>query len=206
MKQLYAFFALAIVILASKRWSACRHRFRTCLMHRRPRVVSFNGGGEVESFQAAARGQAYRPARCRQRALPLGLCNFCGRSAQPGLALPSKAKFGFHKGYVLDQPTAARPLPAREALYSVPLGGHPELGKKNGGFPTRGFNVMRAAAAKQIWHFSLSKDRPGRPAVPRTRSSRDIVGRTAARTGGAEAPRALRAHPIVAELNSSCRG
>ena len=152
MKQLYAFFALAIVILAASAGARADTVSDVLGCTGDPCVVSFNGGGEIESFQAAAREAKRTGRRVVINGPCLSACAIFADVARSRVCITSKAKFGFHKGYVLDQPTAGgryrlvkrfTPSHSRDITNWV---------KNNGGFPTRGFNFMRASAAKQIWH------------------------------------------------------
>lgn len=117
-----------------------------------PCVVKFNGGGEVGSFKAAAREVQRSGRRVVIDGPCLSACAIFADVARDRVCVTSKARFGFHKGYVLDQPTAGgrfqlvkrfTPSHSRDITGWV---------KRNGGFPSHGFNVMGARAAKQIWH------------------------------------------------------
>ena len=117
-----------------------------------PCVIKFNPGGEVGSFKAAAREVQRSGRRVVIDGPCLSACAIFADVARGRVCVTSKARFGFHRGYVLDQPTAggAYHLVKRfTPSHSRDIAGWV---KKNGGFPSRGFNVMGARAARQIWH------------------------------------------------------
>jgi hypothetical protein len=116
-----------------------------------PCVVKFNPGGEIGSFKAAARELKRTGRRVVIDGPCLSACAILADEARGRVCVTSKARFGFHKGYVLDQPTAGGEMHLVKRFtpsHSRDIAGWV---KKNGGYPSRGFNVMGARAAKQIW-------------------------------------------------------
>lgn len=116
-----------------------------------PCVVSFNAGGEMGSFKAAARELKRSGRRVVIDGPCLSACAILADEARGQVCVTSKARFGFHKGYVLQQPTAGGPFRLVKRFnpsHSRDIAGWV---KRNGGYPSRGFKVMGARAAKHIW-------------------------------------------------------
>jgi hypothetical protein len=116
-----------------------------------PCVVSFNSGGEVSTFKAAAREIKRSGRRVVINGPCLSACAILADEARGSVCVTKKARFGFHKGYVLEQPTAGGPM--RFVKRFTPQHSRDIAGwvSKNGGYPNRGFRYMNASAAKHIW-------------------------------------------------------
>lgn len=116
-----------------------------------PCVVKFNPGGEIGSFKAAARELKRSGRRVVIDGPCLSACAILADEARGRVCVTSKARFGFHKGYVLAQPAAGGP--PRLVKRFTPGHSRDIAGwvRKHGGYPSRGFNVMGARAAKNIW-------------------------------------------------------
>jgi hypothetical protein len=116
-----------------------------------PCVVSFNSGGEVGAFKAAAREIKRSGRRVVINGPCLSACAILADEARSNVCVTSKARFGFHKGFVLEQPTAGGPM--RFVKRFTPRHSRDVAGwvNRNGGFPNRGFRYMNASAAKHIW-------------------------------------------------------
>jgi hypothetical protein len=116
-----------------------------------PCVVSFNSGGEVGAFKAAAREIKRSGRRVVINGPCLSACAILADEARGSVCVTKKARFGFHKGFVLEQPTAGGPM--RFVKRFTPQHSRDVAGwvNRNGGFPNRGFRYMNASAAKRIW-------------------------------------------------------
>lgn len=116
-----------------------------------PCVVTFNQGGEVSAFKAAARELKRSGRRVVINGPCLSACAILADEARGSVCVTSKARFGFHKGYVLEQPMAGGPM--RFVKRFNPTHSRDIAGwvKRHGGYPNRGFRVMNASAARQIW-------------------------------------------------------
>lgn len=151
MKHLYAFLILAATLAAS---ASARADIVSDVLECTgdPCVVSFNAGGEVSSFKAAAREAKRTGRRVVINGPCLSACAIFADDARSQVCITSKARFGFHKGFVVDQPMAG----GHYRLVKRFTPSHsPDIAnwvKKNGGYPSRGFNIMRASAAGTIWH------------------------------------------------------
>jgi len=116
-----------------------------------PCVVSFNSGGEIGAFKAAAREIKRSGRRVVIDGPCLSACAILADEARGRVCVTSKARFGFHKGFVLAQPTAGGPMHFVKRFtpqHSRDIAGW--VGK-HGGYPSRGFRYMNAGAAKRIW-------------------------------------------------------
>lgn len=116
-----------------------------------PCIVSFNAGGEIGAFKAAAREIKRSGRRVVINGPCLSACAILADEARGRVCVTSKARFGFHQGFVLEQPTAGGPMRFVKRFnpsHSRDIAGW--VGK-NGGYPSRGFRVMNAGAAKRIW-------------------------------------------------------
>ena len=116
-----------------------------------PCIVRFSAGGEIGSFKAAAREINRTGRRVIIDGACLSACAVLADEARGWVCVTSKARFGFHKGYVLRLPTAGGP--PRLVKRFTPSHSRDIAGwvRKNGGYPSRGFKVMTPRAAKQIW-------------------------------------------------------
>jgi hypothetical protein len=116
-----------------------------------PCVVSYNAGGEISAFKAAAREINASGRRVVIDGPCLSACAILADVARGRVCVTAKARFGFHKGYVLEEPMAGGPLRFVKRFnpeHSRDIAGWV---KKHGGYPSRGFRVMSAGAAKRIW-------------------------------------------------------
>lgn len=150
MKQLYVLLASAAVAAAAN--AARADTVSDALgCSGDPCVIKFNPGGEIGSFKAAARELKRSGRRVVIDGPCLSACAILADEARGHVCVTSKARFGFHKGYILDQPTAGGPL--RFVKRFTPAHSRDIAGwvRKNGGYPSRGFNVMGPRAAKHIW-------------------------------------------------------
>jgi hypothetical protein len=71
--------------------------------------------------------------------------------ARSRVCITSNAKFGFHKGAVLRQPTAGGPALFVKRFTPSHSRDISSWVRKHGGFPNRGFTVMDTSAAQHIW-------------------------------------------------------
>ena len=71
-----------------------------------PCVVRFSAGGEIGSFKAAAREINRTGRRVIIDGLCLSACAVLADEARGRVCVTPKARFGFHKGYVLRLPKA----------------------------------------------------------------------------------------------------
>lgn len=116
-----------------------------------PCVVSFNAGGEIGAFKAAARQIKASGRRVVIDGPCLSACAILADEARNSVCVTKKARFGFHKGFVLEQPMAGGPprfVKRFNPKHSRDIAGWVS---KNGGYPSRGFRFMNASAAKRIW-------------------------------------------------------
>jgi 2-oxoglutarate dehydrogenase complex, dehydrogenase (E1) component, and related enzymes len=116
-----------------------------------PCVVSFNPGGEIGSFKAAAREIKRSGRRVVIDGPCLSACAILADQARNRVCVTSKARFGFHKGYELRRASAGGPIRLVRRFnpsHSADIAGWVS---KRGGYPSRGFRVMQAGDAKRIW-------------------------------------------------------
>lgn len=116
-----------------------------------PCVVSFNPGGDVAAFKAAARELKRSGRRVVIDGPCLSACAILADVARKSVCVTSKARFGFHKGFALQQPAAGGPLRLVGRFnpeHSRDIAGWV---RKRGGFPSRGFRVMGVRDARHIW-------------------------------------------------------
>jgi hypothetical protein len=151
MKYLFVLFASVVVMAAA---GSARADVVSDVLgcNSDPCVVKFNAGGEVGSFKAAARELKRSGRRVVIDGPCLSACAILADEARGRVCVTQKARFGFHKGFVLDQPMAGgryRLVKRFTPSHSADVAGWV---KRNGGYPSRGFNVMGAKAARKIWH------------------------------------------------------
>jgi hypothetical protein len=117
-----------------------------------PCVVSFNAGGEVGSFRAAAREIVRSGRRVVINGPCLSACAILADVARGRVCVTTKARFGFHKGYVLAQPEAGGPPRFVKRFTPSHSGDIARWVKRHGGYPSRGYKVMDGRAARKIWN------------------------------------------------------
>lgn len=114
-----------------------------------PCVVKNNPGGEVSAFKAAAR----EIKRTGRQVVIDGPCNsacaILADIARSQVCVTSRARFGFHKGYVIGLHEGRAyllgrftPRQSRDIASWV---------SKHGGYPSKGMRVMGSAQAGRIW-------------------------------------------------------
>ncbi len=116
-----------------------------------PCIVRNNPGGEIGAYRAAARELLRSGKRVVIDGPCLSACAMLADQARSRVCVTSRAKFGFHKGFVMAHPMAGGPMQLVKRFdpsHSRDVAGWV---KKNGGYPARGFRVMGPRAAKRIW-------------------------------------------------------
>ena len=93
-----------------------------------PCVVSYNPGGEIGAFKAAASEIKRTGRRVVIDGPCLSACAILADQARARVCVTGNAKFGFHKGYVSASARRGRACPPRQALQSLTLARHCELG------------------------------------------------------------------------------
>ena len=116
-----------------------------------PCIVRNNPGGEIGAFKAAAREIMRSGKRVVIDGPCLSACAILADQARARVCVTSKAKFGFHKGFVLARPMAGGPPHLVKRFTPSHSRDVASWVKKNGGYPTRGFRVMGSSTAKRIW-------------------------------------------------------
>ena len=116
-----------------------------------PCVVTYNPGGEVGAFKAAAREINRTGRRVVIDGPCLSACAILADQARGRVCVTSNAKFGFHKGYVLQVPVAGGQARLVKRFNPSHSGDIASWVKKNGGYPSRGYRLMRTNVAKKIW-------------------------------------------------------
>lgn len=114
-----------------------------------PCVVKNNPGGEVGAYKAAAR----EIKRTGRQVVIDGPCNsacaILADIARKQVCVTSRAKFGFHKGYVIGLHDGKAYLLGR---FTPPQSRDiASWVTRNGGYPSKGMRVMRSAQAGKIW-------------------------------------------------------
>jgi hypothetical protein len=116
-----------------------------------PCVVTFNAGGEIGAFKAAAAEARSSGRRVVINGPCLSACAIFADQARDSVCITRQARFGFHKGYVMREPVAGRPTKPVGRFIPKHSRDIASWVEKNGGFPNRGYNLMNASAAKRIW-------------------------------------------------------
>lgn len=121
-----------------------------------PCVISFNEGGEVDTFKAAARAVRRGAKKLVVIDGPcLSACVIFADMARSKVCITNRAKFGFHKATVseiylyADGSTASvRTVARTDPPHSRDIA---SWVKRKGGFPVNGVLVMSAKEAKRFW-------------------------------------------------------
>jgi hypothetical protein len=116
-----------------------------------PCVVTYNPGGEVGEFKAAAREINRTGRRVVIDGPCLSACAILADQARGRVCVTNNAKFGFHKGYVLQVPVAGGPVRLVKRFNPSHSRDIASWVQKNGGYPSRGYRLMRTNVAKRIW-------------------------------------------------------
>jgi hypothetical protein len=116
-----------------------------------PCIVTYNAGGEVGAFKAAAREIRKNGRRVVIDGSCLSACAILADEARERVCVTSRAKFGFHKGFVVTRSAVGGP-----AYLVQPFTPHHSRDiagwvKKQGGYPDRGFRLMSGRVARHIW-------------------------------------------------------
>lgn len=116
-----------------------------------PCVVKNSPGGELTSFQAAARQAKASGRRVVIDGPCYSACAIFADMARSRVCVTPRARFGFHQGYVVGQRLGSssyylmgrfKPTHSRDIARWV---------SKNGGYPKKGFRVMGVSSAGKIW-------------------------------------------------------
>jgi hypothetical protein len=116
-----------------------------------PCIVRNSPGGEIGAFKAAARELMRSGRRVVIDGPCLSACAMLADQARARVCVTSRAKFGFHQGFVLAHPMAGGPMQLVKRFnpsHSRDVAGWV---RKNGGYPARGYRVMGSRTAKRIW-------------------------------------------------------
>jgi hypothetical protein len=116
-----------------------------------PCIVNYNAGGEIGAFKAAAREIKRSGRRVVINGACLSACAILADDARERVCVTSRAKFGFHKGFVLTQSAVGGPVYFVQRFtphHSRDIAGWV---RKQGGYPEHGFRVMSGHAARHIW-------------------------------------------------------
>lgn len=114
-----------------------------------PCVVTSNPGGDVSAFKAAAREIRRTGRRVVIDGPCYSACAILADMARRNVCVTPRARFGFHKGYVVavsgNQMYLLKrftPSHSRDIARWV---------SKNGGYPSKGFRMMGHGSAQRFW-------------------------------------------------------
>ena len=114
-----------------------------------PCVVRNSLGGELGSFKAAAREIKRTGRRVVIDGPCASACAIMADMARSNVCVTSRAKFGFHKGYVVAVSGGKMYLLKRfNPSHSKDIA---RWVSKSGGFPSKGMRVMSNGSARKFW-------------------------------------------------------
>lgn len=116
-----------------------------------PCVIKRNPGGEISAFEAAAREIKSSGRRVVVDGPCYSACAILADIARGNVCVTSRAKFGFHQGYVVGRVKVGGPLKLIGRFKPTHSTDIDRWVAKNGGFPRKGFRIMGVKQARKIW-------------------------------------------------------
>ena len=116
-----------------------------------PCVVKRNPGGELGAFRAAADEIKSSGRRVVIDGPCYSACAILADEARSNVCVTSRAKFGFHQGYVVGQRKIGGPVKLLGRFKPTHSSDIARWVSKHGGYPSKGFRMMGIGSAGKIW-------------------------------------------------------
>lgn len=116
-----------------------------------PCVVKNSPGGELGQFESAAAELKSTGRRVVIDGPCYSACAILADKARDNVCVTKRARFGFHQGYVVGQLKIGGPVKLLGRFTPSHSSDIARWVSQNGGYPKKGFRVMRNGAAGKIW-------------------------------------------------------